>query len=296
MKKVSITIVFVLSCCFATMAQEAINNYKYIIIPTKFDFLKSKDQYQINSLAKFLFNKYGYTAFMSDEDYPADLNANRCLALTANVDEVKGGFLKTKMQIKLLDCNDHIIAESEVGETRIKEYEKAYNVGLREAFKTFQYFDYEYQPDGTIVDNEISVANNEPKKVSDPKNTNAQQEIERLKQEVETLKKSQENAVEKVAVAKETIAESKSADQVKLSAVKDEDVSFKGALYAQPMENGFQVVDTEPKKVMFLLKTSLTDVFKVEGKDALVYKKDGNWIYETPNGGTPKQEMINLKF
>ena len=47
-------------------------------------------------------------------------------------------------------------------------------------------------------------------------------------------------------------------------------------LYAQPIEGGFQIVDTEPKKVMILLNTDLPDTYIVKGKDAIVHKKDGN--------------------
>ena len=43
-------------------SQSNLNDYKYIIVPNKFDFLKEKDQYQLNSLAAFLFNKYGFLA------------------------------------------------------------------------------------------------------------------------------------------------------------------------------------------------------------------------------------------
>src|SRR5690606_25059413 len=102
------------------------------------DFLKEKDQYQINSITKFLFNKYGYTAFMQDEDLPEDLRNNKCLGLT--VDVVKeNALLKTKLRIDLRDCNGTVIQSSKIGETREKEYAKAYNYALRDAFETFQY-------------------------------------------------------------------------------------------------------------------------------------------------------------
>ncbi|MEM6516851.1 MAG: hypothetical protein AAF688_11760, partial [Bacteroidota bacterium] len=146
MKSLFSVITLLLVVNFSSYSQEEINNYKYIIVQDKFDFLKYEDQYQINSLTLFLFNKYGYNAFIQGGELPADLQQNRCLALTADVEEVRGGFLKTKLQILLRDCNDRVIAESMIGETRIKEYAKAYNVAVRNAFKTFQFFDYKYQP------------------------------------------------------------------------------------------------------------------------------------------------------
>ena len=41
-------------------SQSNLNDYKYVIVPNKFDFLKENDQYQLNSLAAFLFEKYGF--------------------------------------------------------------------------------------------------------------------------------------------------------------------------------------------------------------------------------------------
>ena len=37
--------------------QQSINAYKYIIVPKNYDFLRLEDQYQLNSLTKFLFTK-----------------------------------------------------------------------------------------------------------------------------------------------------------------------------------------------------------------------------------------------
>src|SRR5690606_22984615 len=126
-------ILIVLSVVFlsttTTFSQESINDYKYVIIPTKYDFLKSDDQYQVNSLTKFLFNKYGFIAFMDNEEFPEDLINNRCLALYADVVD-QNGFMKTKLQIDLKDCKNKLIQSSKVGETREKEYAKAYNLAI----------------------------------------------------------------------------------------------------------------------------------------------------------------------
>ena len=54
-------------------------------MPNKFDFLKEKNQYQLNALAEFLFEKYGFETLTEGTDYPADLTANRCLALKSDV-------------------------------------------------------------------------------------------------------------------------------------------------------------------------------------------------------------------
>ena len=36
-------------------AQSNLNQYKYVIVPKKYEFLKEANQYQMNALTKFLF-------------------------------------------------------------------------------------------------------------------------------------------------------------------------------------------------------------------------------------------------
>ena len=128
-----------------TFAQKSINNYKYVIVPKQFEFLKSEDQYQTSSLTKFLFNKYGYTAFLSDETLPQELAQNRCLALLVDVKNNSGMFT-TKNTIELKDCNNSIVYTSEEGKSKEKEYKKAYQEAIRSAFKSIQRLNYKYVP------------------------------------------------------------------------------------------------------------------------------------------------------
>jgi hypothetical protein len=282
-------------------AQTSINDYKYIIVPKQFEFLNSQDQYQTSSLTKFLFNKYGYTAFFDDE-LPSELNNNRCLGLRSEIKKTSG-FLITRLQIDLIDCNGTIVMSSQIGETKVKEYNKAYQLAIRNAFETFQFFNYKY-----VANDDILTSANS--KADDSK----EEEIEKLKREVEALKKvealkekekqdalkekEKQNAIE---LEERENQELKKQDNITAAAqelfgvevvesVKDD------ILYAQPIENGFQIVDTQPKKVMILLNTGATDVFIVKGKDAVVYKKDGSWVYALNSGDNLKLSTINLKF
>lgn len=265
-----------------SFSQENINNYKYIVIPTRYDFSKSANQYEINSLTKFLFNKYGFTAFMENEEFPDDLRSNRCLALYVDVIELKG-FLKTRLQIDLKDCNSKLIQSSKVGETREKEYAKAYNLALRDAFETFQFINYEYQPSQEIVAQstlKIKVASSEEKA-----------EIERLKKELETLKEKQK-PTEVVSEKTITPIESKNSDSnVQIS---KEEIST--TLYAQPIDNGFQLVDNTPKKVMVLFYSGITDTFIVKDRNAIVYKKGDKWVLAENDGINLRSEILNVKF
>jgi hypothetical protein len=277
--------------------QTSINDYKYIIIPKQFEFQDYEDQYQLNSLTKFLFNKYGYTAFFEDETVPSDFNRNRCLGLKSEVIKVKGSFLKTRIQIDLKDCKGNVIVSSQVGDTKEKDYTKAYNLAIREAFQTFQFIDYEYVPNEAIVSESVT---SKAMAASEEKEREAKEEIERLKKQVEALKEKE--TFEIIEVKEAVIESSTSEDDMIEKAVSAlgelESVNevTENVLYAQPINGGFQVVDTEPKKVMILLHTGVADTFIVKGKDAVVYKQKNTWIYAENDGENLVVKGINLKF
>ncbi len=66
--------------------------------------------------------------------------------------------------------------------------------------------------------------------------------------------------------------------------------------YAQAIENGFQLVNSEPKIVMVLLNTAAENVFIVKDKSAIVFKEDGFWYYSENNGKLVEKKSLNIKF
>src|SRR5690606_15829178 len=172
----------IIACLMATsvFSQASLNDYKYIIIPKKYEFLKEADQYQINSLTKFLFNKYGFQAFMEGEEYPEDLNKDRCLALTSDVIK-ESAFLKTKLQIALKNCNGLTVYTTKIGETREKEFARAYNEALRDAFQELETIGYTYTPTSNRPTNSLPVAKTETR-------TEVAEEIQQLREEIQSLK------------------------------------------------------------------------------------------------------------
>ncbi|MEH1008668.1 hypothetical protein VDP25_13045 [Winogradskyella sp. ECml5-4] len=269
-KKIVVLVLFMLVSWYG-VAQKSINDYKYIIVPQKFDFFNTEDQYQLNSLTKFLFNKYGYEAFFAGDvdEFPEDLKKNHCLALTAEVTKDKGGIFKTKLLISLKDCYGVTVMTSQIGESRVKEYKKAYNLALRDAFVTFQNFNYKYVPKADVmvkpVNAETGSVNESTIKVATPENkiveTTKTEEVESVKTEV-------------------------------VSTTHD----FSDLHYAQEIKNGFQLVNSEPKIVMILLSTAAENVFIVKGKSAIVFKEDGFWYYSENNGELGDKTAMNIKF
>ena len=71
-----------------------------------------------------------------------------------------------------------------------------------------------------------------------------------------------------------------------------------GTLYAQVTPNGYQLIDTIPKKILTLLKTSMQDYFIVEAgpSNAVVFKKDGEWLFEYYKDNKLVSQKLEIKF
>ena len=54
---------FCLGISFSSFSQKSLSDYTYVVISEQFEFQNEKDKYQLNSLTKFLYNKYGLHAF-----------------------------------------------------------------------------------------------------------------------------------------------------------------------------------------------------------------------------------------
>lgn len=129
MKKIFF-LIFGLIGTFTTVAQN-LNSYKYIVVPEKFEFLKEANQYRLNELTQFLLEKKGYSAILEGENSVAS-SENPCEGLTASVKNESGMFV-SRLQLVLKDCRNKEVFISEVGDSRVKDYEKAFNEALREA-------------------------------------------------------------------------------------------------------------------------------------------------------------------
>lgn len=279
-KILSLVIGFLMTTCL--FSQSSLNNYKYVIVPKKYSFLKSDDQFQLNSLTKFLFNKYGFEAFLEGESYPEDLMKNRCLALTTDVIK-DNAFLKTKLLVELKNCNGLTVYTTQAGESREKDFNRAYSEALRGAFKEFEAMNYKYEANANATEANPAETNN---------NTEVTKEIAQLRAELENLKQEKETQATQIVEA--NVPSPKVETIVTVAPSVGE--SNSGVLYAQAIENGFQLVDSTPKVVYKIKNTSMENVFLVEGKNATLYKKDSQWVMEYYENDILKQDVLNIKF
>jgi hypothetical protein len=139
---------------------QSVNDYQYVIIPTKFTGFKENDRFRLNSSTKMLLEKYGFKTYMSNDAIPNDIGDN-CKRLYADLVE-DNSLMITKVKIVLKDCKENVIYETEYGKSREKDYAVAYNQALRETAKSFEKLNYKYKgKSGTTVQVPVVTAQQE---------------------------------------------------------------------------------------------------------------------------------------
>jgi hypothetical protein len=235
---------------------QSINDYVAAIVPTKYEFVKSENQYRLNTLTKFNLKKAGFETFYTNETIPKEYN-DRCSLLYVDVKEEKG-FLVTKLYIAFKDCYGTVIYKSEVGKSREKEYEVSYPEALNNAFESVYALHYKYN--GAAVNS----------------------------------KKTGIASPEIAPVALSTVV----ATSVAVNVPSSSDSNELDILFAQPIKNGYQLVDNTPKVVMKVYKTTNPTIYlatkgTVQG---VLISKDNQWFFEFYEKETLMSEKISVKF
>lgn len=252
---------------FSVYGQNTINNYKYVVVPEKFSFLKQNDQYGLNSLTKALLAEKGFTVYLDNNELPSEIANNKCQALNAEVLE-KSSMFTTSLTLLLKDCQGNIVFKSKEGKSREKEYRVSYNLALREAFTSLDGVPYAYN--GKVNEQQA-----QPPVAASATITTT-------------------NAPLKTAIAPLQAT----ASMVSAKAVQMEPSQSAGTLYAQVIANGYQLIDTTPKIVLTLLKTSVQDYFIANNGAAngIVLKKNNDWFFEYYQDGKLISEKLMVKF
>ncbi|SEA64933.1 hypothetical protein [Pedobacter hartonius] len=262
---------FLVLLSFSGYAQNTINNYKYVIVPEKFGFLKQADQYNLNSRAKGLLEDKGFTVYFDNAELPAEIFNNKCNALNFDILE-KNSMFSTNLTIVLKDCRGNVIFTGKQGKSREKEFELSYNLALKDAFVSLNELPYAYAA---------------------PANATAQQTANAPATASQTVL-SQPAAASQAVATGQTVAATQPAAKV----IATEAAQTAGTLYAQPTANGYQLIDTTPKKILTLYKTSADDYFIADNgsSNGIVFKRDENWFFEYYRNGKLTAEKLLIKF
>jgi len=270
MKKLIFIVVVAHLGLMATYGQ--LNDYKYIVVPTKFEGFKNDNMFRTSTLVKYLFANEGFNTLYSN-DLPIDLEKNPCLGLRVELVN-ESGLLMTKTRLALNDCNGVVVMISQEGKTRTKDLEQAYREAISESFGSFRGLNYQYEP-------------NDEGKTSEPITVSFKNDVKTLKDEVKT--EIDNTAVEPA----EKIDDEAPMVKTNPASVSDGE----NVLYAQAIEGGYQLVNSTPEIVYILKSTSAPDVFIVnkDGKNGVIYKNDSKWFIEMDEKRSKPKEL-NIKF
>jgi len=144
MKKIIILFIFTLTFQ-SNWAQKVLDNYKYVIVPKRFEFQNKPNSYRINTLTKYFLDKKGFNTLLDDQVLPDDVSKNRCLALNVKLIKYSNMF-RTDIKVAFINCKNKIIYTSGKGTSRDKEYGKSYHEAITGAFNSFNNFKYSYTP------------------------------------------------------------------------------------------------------------------------------------------------------
>lgn len=113
---------------------QKVSDYKYVVIPEKFEDFKRNHFGMDKVLSKILTTKK-YTVLSGNRNsWPVEANMNPCNVLNANILN-DSSLLRSKVIVEFKDCNSKVIA-SQKGMTLEKEYEIGFPEALTEALVT----------------------------------------------------------------------------------------------------------------------------------------------------------------
>lgn len=166
--------------------------------------------------------------------------------------------LTTKIKVVIKDCKDNVVYETAFGKSVEKELYRAYNEALRETAKSFDKLNYKYNGKNNIL-------------------------LEEPKQKKNIIPQQGEDNASEVETVKVDLKTNNNSENF---------------FFAQPIPDGFQVVNSEPKIIMKMFKTSVKNVFLAskDSKSGVVLSKNNQWFFEYYENSKLVSEPLNLKF
>lgn len=122
---------------------QSINDFGYVMIPSKFEWMKETDQYLVSSTLKLFFQQHGLEAHLDNETLPMEFVATPCNKMYADLIE-ENTLFTTKLTLVLKDCTNKVLFTSAEGKSREKDLKISYTQALRQALRSFDALHYKY--------------------------------------------------------------------------------------------------------------------------------------------------------
>ncbi len=270
-----------------------LNDYKYIIVPKKFGAFPSENMHLTSTMVKYYFTEYGFNTVYDDE-FPIDLVQDPCIGLTSDLLDYSS-MIATKIVIVLKDCRGNEVFRTMEGRSKEKEFRNSYKEAIKKSFASFDQIAYNYVP-------------KEKTRMPDDRNKTIKVSFKDDVKSVENMKDSK--VVEQKATPEEQLYKSRepvSSDITKATTPeKEEEAAMEISqskteerkLIAQKVPNGYRILDKASNEILKLQETSLQDVFltNYRGFQALVFKKEGQWMLEYTENDERHQEELKIIF
>ena len=259
-------------------AQAQLDNYKYFVVPKRFETFKDVNQYQTSTLVKFLLTRYAFDPIY-DDAIPEELFLNKCLGLTTQLED-NSTYLQTVVAIVFYDCRGQEVFRTQEGRSKNKEFKEAFSEAIQEAMRTMALLSHNYQgsEEETVEEQVVAQAPDPVETIPEP----------------ETVVAPAEPAV--VAV----IVEEASEPSVKEETVPEASESTKPEITyweQTTSNNGFILTHPEKEVTWVLMKTSTAQVFMAISttRQGVAFKQEKGWRLEYYLGDLLKVEEIHLE-
>ena len=247
--KIKIVFFFLMITCVSGLMAQELADYKYIIVPQKFEFQDEEGEYELNGLTRFLFIKYGFNAYLENEALPADLNVSGCNTLYARADV--SGFLSTNAAITLVNCRGKEVFALPEGKSKIKSFKEGHQDAFRKAFAKLEDMGYSYS-DEIVTKATITEGENAENLVPEIRKMQAKKE-EVAKKEVRVssvINTKQETVQEEKELTTNDVKDSKSISNQNPSSQSNAElvlVSGDGSFTLKSSVSGFDVYEGSTK-------------------------------------------------
>lgn len=308
---------------------QRINYYQYVLISDHYSFQNKPHEYELNKLLKCQLEEYGFKVFY-DKDPAVHNPVDPCLFLKANIVNKSNIFL-FKLLVEFTDCNNAVVLQTEVGGSKEPDRYDAFNEALDGALKSIMLSKYEFEgvpmeiilKDDQDASDRVALAKlavdksyQESKNNPIAANTSGQANVQSKQKPKANLKqvynkkklvavnttavKIKPEPISSVSTTPEKISpKDKVADEIapKIEEIKEKKIG-EMLLYAQAIEDGYQLVDTTPKIILKLTKTIQPNYFNanVDDKYGVVFMKKNEWVFEYYTNGNLVSEKLNLRF
>ena len=259
-------------------AQAQLDNYKYFVVPKRFETFKDVNQYQTSTLVKFLLTRYAFDPIY-DDAIPEELFLDKCLGLITQLED-NSTYLQTVVAIVFYDCRGQEVFRTQEGSSKNKEFKEAYSEAIQKAMSNMALISHNYQgsEEETVEEPVVTQAPDPVEIIPEPETEVAPVEPAAVAVIVEEISEP--------SVKEETVSEASEATKPKITQW-EQIARDKGYVLTQP---GIDVS-------WVFMQTSSLNVFLALSKNiqGIAFIVDEGWRVEYYLGDVLQAEIIEVK-